>query len=191
VLGLGGRAHVCGCRRLKVERRVVNEDRSFELLEGVAGLDPELVDKRCAKLAVRLERLGLPARAERASICCARRRSRSGWSHTSDSSSATSKACRPIARSASIRRSSAARRISSSRVIVLSGRTTRRRGRQAVRHATRQAPRAGGETRAAPRRAPVRRPPVRRVARTSSGRAARRDVDDVAGCSRLDSGGCA
>ena len=46
-------------RRRRVEARVLGEDLLLQALELGAGLDPDLLDQRLARLAVGLERLGL------------------------------------------------------------------------------------------------------------------------------------
>ena len=53
---------ICG-RRGQVERRVLAQDRLFELLQLLARFDPELVDERAPGVAIRLERFGLASAA--------------------------------------------------------------------------------------------------------------------------------
>ena len=52
-----------GSRRGRLELRVVLKDCAFEALQLVARLEPELLVKQLAGVAVRSERLGLPAAA--------------------------------------------------------------------------------------------------------------------------------
>ena len=49
----------CG-RRVAEERRILLQDRAFELLQRRAGLDAQLVDERTSRLAIGVERLLLP-----------------------------------------------------------------------------------------------------------------------------------
>src|SRR4029079_10452321 len=50
-------------RRRRVEPGVLTEDRLLELAQLAAGLDPELVHERAARVLVGAERLGLAPRA--------------------------------------------------------------------------------------------------------------------------------
>ena len=49
--------------RRRLERRVLDQDRALQLLQGRARLDPELVDEQPARLLVHLQRLRLTAGA--------------------------------------------------------------------------------------------------------------------------------
>ena len=55
----GGRALL----RRELQRRILSEDGPLELLQRRARLDPQLLDERAARRAVRVERFGLPTGA--------------------------------------------------------------------------------------------------------------------------------
>ncbi len=102
----GGARRPAGAR--SVERRVLAQDRRLKLAQLAARLDPELLDERAPGLAgrPRAPRPAGPSGTARASAG-ARRRSRSGCARIRLSSSPTTSAWRPSARSASMRSSSA------------------------------------------------------------------------------------
>src|SRR5215218_3611073 len=89
----------------RLEPRIVVEDGSLEALELIVRLEPELLVQQPPPRAVDLERVCLAAAAIEGQYQLARRCSRSGCLRTSESSSGTSSACRPSARSASTRAS--------------------------------------------------------------------------------------
>ena len=95
----------------------MGQDRSLELLQSTPRLKPKPVEQLTASVLISLQRVGLaPGSVQREHQLTAKALAQRMLAHE-PSSSPTSRACSPDARSASIRSSSAAKRDSSNRAI--------------------------------------------------------------------------